>query len=98
GGIDDADLVRRFAVALSGCRAGLFAGVLTASTVALARGSGTSEVAVMTPVVNRSIESDSRLVGWLSTMRVIRLDCGPGRCFADLVADVQEQVIDALDH
>src|SRR5574340_1830427 len=68
----------------------MFMVVHAALSVLLARLSGTSDIAVGTPVAGRGEEALDDLVGMFVNTLVLRAEFEPGRSFADLLAEVRE--------
>src|SRR5690606_11060010 len=76
----------------------LFFVVHAAMAVLLARLSGTSDIAVGTPVAGRGEEALDDLVGMFVNTLVLRSRVNPDESFAELLADVRETDVAAFAH
>ncbi len=72
--------------------------LLAAYHLMLARVSGSSDVAVGIPVSARTVPELDELVGYLVNTVVIRSRQDATRGFADLLAQLRDRLLDALDH
>lgn len=64
----------------------------------LARYSGSDDIAVGTPVANRTVPELEPLIGFFTNTLVLRNRVEPGMSFDDLLAAVRETVLAAQDH
>jgi hypothetical protein len=95
----DAPTSTAFAAILDEAAVSPAAGLLTCFGAALVRADGrASRARVATPVLNRSLETEGRLVGWLANQRPVGVTVEPGNAFDDVVPDVQVGALDALEH
>lgn len=76
----------------------LSAGLLTCFGTALAGGDPAAPIWVATPVLNRSLDTEESLVGWLANQRPVAVPVQPGATFDDVVQDVQSDLFDALEY
>jgi len=94
----DADLTPRL-VELGGRRgASLYATLLTAFQVLLARYSGQDDVIVGAPVAGRNRSEVSGVVGYFVNTLPVRTKVEAGLSFSTLLAKVSEAVVGGLDH
>ncbi|NMD93864.1 amino acid adenylation domain-containing protein [Rhodococcus sp. BL-253-APC-6A1W] len=76
----------------------LFMVLHSALASALARLSGTSDIALGTPVAGRGEAELDDLIGMFVNTLVLRTDIDPGRSFADLLRSVRETDLHAFAH
>ncbi|CAM2828326.1 non-ribosomal peptide synthetase [Prescottella defluvii] len=76
----------------------LFMVVHAAYAVLLSRLSGTSDIAIGTPVAGRGDEALDNLIGMFVNTLVLRTRIDPSASFADLLADVKDSDLEAYGH
>src|SRR5690606_20868411 len=94
----DAELHRALSDLAKQHNSTLFFVVHAAMAVLLARLSGTSDIAVGTPVAGRGEEALDDLVGMFVNTLVLRSRVNPDESFAELLADVRETDVAAFAH
>ncbi|KAA0021587.1 non-ribosomal peptide synthase/polyketide synthase, partial [Antrihabitans cavernicola] len=96
------DIEAGLAVRLNGLAtangATLFMVVHTALAALLARLSGTTDIAIGTPVAGRGEAALDNLIGMFVNSLVLRSDANPGRTFDDLLRSTRESDISAFGH
>jgi amino acid adenylation domain-containing protein len=80
------------------CGATPFATLLAAFWALLGRYGGTADVAVGTPVADRTRPEYERMIGFFVNTLVLRGDVGPDRSFAELVTQAQNALLDGYQH
>ncbi len=76
----------------------LTAGLLTCFGAALAGPEPVARVWAAVPVLNRSLNGDENLVGWLANQRPVPVGLHPGAQFDEAAGDVQEGLLDAIEY
>ena len=94
----DAELAARAAEVSRAHGTTLFVTLLTGFVAVLLRYGRSRDVAVGTPVAEREHPDFGRVVGFLSTMVVLRTRCVGDPTFAELLTAVRETTLDAVAH
>ncbi|SOD55271.1 amino acid adenylation domain-containing protein [Pseudoxanthomonas wuyuanensis] len=94
----DADLVS--AVRRLGARRGasLFATLLGGFAALLSRIAGQDQVVIGIPAAGQSVDGHDHLVGHCVNLLPLRFDLAPAQSFADVLANAQETLLDAIEH
>jgi hypothetical protein len=76
----------------------LFMTLLAGFSVLLSRYSGQTDIAVGTPIANRTRQETEGLIGFFANTLVIRSRLSDDPCFVDLVKQTRETTLHAYDH
>ncbi|MEZ6088046.1 MAG: amino acid adenylation domain-containing protein [Pirellulaceae bacterium] len=72
--------------------------LLSALAVTLVRQTGQHDLSLGTPVANRGQFATDGVIGFFVNMLTLRIRCDIGMRFSDIVGQVRQIVLDALDH
>ncbi|MEZ5661116.1 MAG: amino acid adenylation domain-containing protein [Burkholderiaceae bacterium] len=79
-------------------RASLYMVLLAAWQLVLARHSGSTDIAVGSPVAGRGAEALDAVVGYFANMLVMRADVSGNPSYAELLSRVRDSALDAFEH
>ncbi|WP_433203461.1 amino acid adenylation domain-containing protein [Nocardia sp. CA-107356] len=93
-----AELVRTLQQYARQHNSSLFMAIHAALAVLLARLSGTTDIAIGTPIAGRGVAALDDMIGMFVNTLVLRTDIDPAQSFTDLLARTKQTDLDAFEH